>query len=94
MGIVRRLALIFRAKTNKVLDRAEDPREVLDYSYERQVEMLAKVRRGLADVATSRRPRSRHSVRARRRSRPPTPPRRRRARLVRRSPVSPRRWAM
>ncbi|PXY28485.1 PspA/IM30 family protein [Prauserella muralis] len=54
MGIARRLALLFRVKANKALDRAEDPREVLDYSYERQVEMLAKVRRGLADVATSR----------------------------------------
>ncbi len=54
MSIARRLALLFRAKTNKALDRAEDPREILDYSYERQTEMLAKVRRGLADVATSR----------------------------------------
>ena len=54
MGIARRLALLFRVKANKALDRAEDPREVLDYSYQRQTEMLAKVRRGLADVATSR----------------------------------------
>lgn len=54
MGIAQRLALLFRVKANKVLDRAEDPREVLDYSYQRQVEMLAQVRRGLADVATSR----------------------------------------
>jgi len=46
--------LLFRVKANKALDRAEDPREVLDYSYQRQTEMLAKVRRGLADVATSR----------------------------------------
>jgi phage shock protein A len=53
MGIASRLALLFRVKANKVLDRAEDPREVLDYSYQRQVEMLAGVRRGLADVATS-----------------------------------------
>ena len=41
-------------KVSKALERAEDPREVLDYSYERQLEMLAKVNRGLADVATSR----------------------------------------
>jgi phage shock protein A len=32
----------------------EDPREALDYSYERQLEMLQRVRRGVADVATSR----------------------------------------
>ncbi|HEU5033819.1 MAG TPA: PspA/IM30 family protein [Mycobacteriales bacterium] len=50
----RRLALIFKAKANKALDRAEDPRETLDYSYEKQLELLTKVRRGVADVATSR----------------------------------------
>ncbi|MGW5723404.1 PspA/IM30 family protein [Amycolatopsis sp. NPDC003865] len=54
MSIARRLALLFKVKANKALDRAEDPREVLDYSYQRQTEMLAQVRRGLADVATSR----------------------------------------
>ncbi|MEV2225952.1 PspA/IM30 family protein [Nocardia vinacea] len=54
MSIARRLALLFRVKANKLLDRTEDPREVLDYSYQRQLEMLAQVRRGLADVATSR----------------------------------------
>jgi hypothetical protein len=32
----------------------DDPREALDYSYERQLEVLQKVRRGVADVATSR----------------------------------------
>ena len=51
---MKRLSLIFRAKANKALDRAEDPRETLDYSYERQREMLMKVKRGVADVATSR----------------------------------------
>ena len=55
MSIGRRLATLFRVKANKALDRAEDPREVLDYSYEQQLEMVQKVRRGLADVATSRR---------------------------------------
>ncbi len=32
----------------------DDPREALDYSYQRQLEVLEKVRRGVADVATSR----------------------------------------
>ena len=32
----------------------DDPRDVLDYSYQRQLETLTKVRRGVADVATSR----------------------------------------
>ena len=54
MGIWQRFTMIFRAKANKALDRAEDPRETLDYSYQRQVDLLTKVRRGVADVATSR----------------------------------------
>lgn len=54
MTIASRLALIFRARANDALDRAEDPRQTLDYSYSRQVEMLRDVRRGVADVATAR----------------------------------------
>jgi phage shock protein A len=50
----QRLALIVKSKANKVLDKHEDPRETLDYSYEKQLELLTKVRRGVADVATSR----------------------------------------
>ncbi|MGH3320647.1 MAG: PspA/IM30 family protein [Streptosporangiaceae bacterium] len=46
--------MIFRSKANKAMDRAEDPRETLDYSYQKQLELLRKVRRGVADVATSR----------------------------------------
>ena len=54
MSIMKRIGLIFRSKANKALDRAEDPRETLDYSYQKQLELLQKVRRGVADVATSR----------------------------------------
>ena len=54
MSLMKRISLIFRSKANKALDKAEDPRETLDYSYQRQIEMLSKVRRGVADVATSR----------------------------------------
>ncbi len=54
MSLMKRMSLIFRSKASKALDRAEDPRETLDYSYQRQVELLSKVRRGVADVATSR----------------------------------------
>jgi phage shock protein A len=46
--------LVFKSKANKALDRMEDPRETLDYSYQTQLELLQKVRRGVADVATSR----------------------------------------
>ncbi|MDT0322844.1 PspA/IM30 family protein [Streptomyces millisiae] len=53
-GVMKRMGMLFRAKANKALDRAEDPRETLDYSYQKQLELLQKVRRGVADVATSR----------------------------------------
>ena len=54
MGLWQRFKLIFKSKANKALDKAEDPRETLDYSYEKQLELLQQVRRGVADVATSR----------------------------------------
>ena len=54
MGLWQRFKLVFKSKANKALDKAEDPRETLDYSYEKQLELLQKVRRGVADVATSR----------------------------------------
>ncbi len=54
MGVFQRLANIFRAKANKLLDRAEDPRDTLDLSYEKQLENLQKVRRSVAEVATAK----------------------------------------
>ena len=54
MSVMKRVSMIFKAKANKALDKYEDPRETLDYSYQRQLEMLTQVRRGVADVATSR----------------------------------------
>jgi len=54
MGLWQRFSMIFKAKASRALDKAEDPRETLDYSYEKQLELLQKVRRGVADVATSR----------------------------------------
>jgi phage shock protein A len=54
MGVMKRVTMVFRAKANRALDRMEDPRETLDYSYQTQLELLQKVRRGVADVATSR----------------------------------------
>jgi len=52
--IWERIKLIFSSKANKILDAHEDPRETLDYSYQKQQELLLRVRRGVADVATSR----------------------------------------
>ena len=54
MGLMQRLSMVFKSKANTALDRAEDPRETLDYSYQRQLELLRNVKRGVADVATSR----------------------------------------
>ena len=53
-SIFERIALVFKSKANKALDKYEDPRETLDYSYQKQLELLQNVRRGVADVATSR----------------------------------------
>ncbi len=54
MGLISRLLMLFKSKASTLLDNAEDPRETLDYSYEKQLEMLQQVRRGVADVATSK----------------------------------------
>ncbi len=55
MSIFSRIAMLFRMKTKTVLDRAEDPREVLEYAYEQQQLLLRRVKQGLVDVATSKR---------------------------------------
>lgn len=54
MGLFARFTTVLKAKTNKVLDKVEDPRETLDLSYEQQLDNLTKMRRAVADVATSR----------------------------------------
>ena len=53
-GMWQRFKMIFKSKANSAMDKAENPAQTLDYSYEKQLEMLQKVRRGVADVATSR----------------------------------------
>ncbi len=54
MGLFSRMSTIFKAKVSKALDKAEDPRETLDYSYEKQLEMLQKVKRGIVEVTTAK----------------------------------------
>lgn len=54
MSVMKRLSGVVQAKANKVLDRVEDPRDTLDLSYEKQLEQLQQVRKGLADIATAR----------------------------------------
>lgn len=54
MGLFNRMGTVVKSKMNKLMDRMEDPRETLDYSYEKQLEMLQGVKRGVAEVATSK----------------------------------------
>ncbi|VVB56023.1 PspA/IM30 family protein [uncultured archaeon] len=54
MGLIDRTSTIIKAKINKILGKFEDPRETLDYSYEKQVELLQNVKRGVAEVTTSK----------------------------------------
>ena len=51
---MQRMSLVIKSKLSKLLDRAEDPAETLDYSYEQQRQLLQNVKRGIADVATSK----------------------------------------
>jgi phage shock protein A len=53
-GTSGRLTTMFKAKINKLLDRAEDPAETLDYSYTKQMELLQNVKKGIADVVTAK----------------------------------------
>jgi phage shock protein A len=43
-----------KAKISHLLDHAEDPAETLDYAYERQMEDLQNVKKGIADVVTAK----------------------------------------
>ena len=53
-GLWDRFMLIFKSKASKALDRAENPNETLDYSYEQQLQQLQNVKRGIADVTTAK----------------------------------------
>jgi phage shock protein A len=53
MSVVQRMSDVIQQKVNAILDRAEDPNQALDLSYQKQLEALQQVRRGVADVLTS-----------------------------------------
>ena len=55
MSLLSRALIIFRSKGRALLDRAEDPREVLGYVQEQQQEQLRRVKQGLIEVAISKR---------------------------------------
>ena len=53
-GLSGRMSTVVKAKISKLLDRAEDPAETLEYSYQKQVEQLQNVKKGIADVVTAK----------------------------------------
>jgi len=54
MGIFKRASTIIKAKIDKIMNNFEDPRETLDYSYHKQLELLQQVKRNIATVITAR----------------------------------------
>jgi phage shock protein A len=53
-GLSGRMSTIVKARISKLLDRAEDPATTLEYSYQKQIELLQNVKKGIADVVTSK----------------------------------------
>src|ERR1700691_356316 len=53
-GLSGRMSTVVKAKISKMLDRAEDRAETLDYSYQKQLEQLQNVKKGIADVVTAK----------------------------------------
>src|SRR5215475_2621667 len=54
MGLFQRAHDIVAAKANKALDAAENPNEMLDYSYEQMLDHITQVRRALVDITASK----------------------------------------
>ena len=55
MGMLSRMSTVVKAKMNRIIDNAEDPKETLDYAYEKQLEMLRDVKRGVVEMVTAKR---------------------------------------
>ena len=55
MGMLSRMSTIVKSKMNRILDTAEEPRETLDYSYEKQLEMLRNVKKGVVEMVAAKR---------------------------------------
>ena len=53
MGFFSRVSNFFNMKANAALDKAEDPGQVMDYSYSKQLEQLQALKRSIADVVTN-----------------------------------------
>ena len=53
-GMAGRMSTVIKSKISRLLDKAEDPSETLDYSYQKQLESLQGVKKGIADVVTAK----------------------------------------
>lgn len=53
MSILRRLSDVFQQKVSAAVNKAEDPSQALDLSYQKQLDVLQQARRSVADVLTS-----------------------------------------
>jgi phage shock protein A len=53
-GMAGRMSTVIKSKISRLLDKAEDPGETLDYSYQKQLESLQNVKKGIADVVTAK----------------------------------------
>ena len=54
LGFTNRFSALLKQKVNTLLDKYEDPKEALDYSYIQQVETLNRLRRNIAEVVTAK----------------------------------------
>lgn len=54
MGLYNRTKTVIESKVNKFLEKLEKPTETLDLAYEKQLEMLQNVKRGITEIATAK----------------------------------------
>jgi phage shock protein A len=54
LGFTNRFSTLIKQKVNTLLDKAEDPKQALDYSYVQQIETLNRLRRNIAEVVTAK----------------------------------------
>jgi phage shock protein A len=55
MSLITRISVVVKAKISRLLEKAERPGEILDYGYQKQVEQLQNLKRGIADLVTAKR---------------------------------------
>ncbi len=48
------MSTVIKSKISRMLDKAEDPSETIEYSYQKQMELLQNVKKGIADVVTAK----------------------------------------